>query len=588
MTIKLKTMTMKNFLSVGNVQQTINFERNDLTLVFGTNHDLGGDEAGARNGCGKSAAIFGLSYALYGQAISNIKLNNLINRTNEKNMLVTIEFEINNRSYRIERGRKPNILRFFVNGVDKAQSDDSAQGENKETQAEIEEILGMSHDMFKNVLALTTYTEPFLAMKAADQRSIIEQLLGVTQLSVKAESLKEQIKYSKDLILKEEYRIKAIQETNRRIGEQIEGLRSRQTQWALKKENDINDLAIALESMNSINIEEELANHQKLADHNSMVKLHNDTTRWIRQCQSGMLKEEKIQNTLNAEIASLSKHKCYACGSDIHDSKMETILTQKQAELSESAMQWLAHDTQLSEHQEIISQIGEIGNPPTVFYKSMDDAMSHRSTMEKLTHQLETRMSDTDPYEDQIVDMTSTAIEEVSWDMMNSLTSLKEHQEFLLKLLTNKDSFIRKTIIEQNLAYLNSRLRYYLKQFGLPHTVKFQSDLTVLIEELGRDLDFHNLSRGEMTRLSLSLSMAFRDVYEGLFQPINLIFIDELLDSGMDPSGLEKIVSVLKKTVRDRNKSIWVISHREELRSQVNSVMNVHKINGFTTYEMTE
>jgi len=109
----------------------------------------------------------------------------------------------------------------------------------------------------------------------------------------------------------------------------------------------------------------------------------------------------------------------------------------------------------------------------------------------------------------------------------------------LLKLLTNKDSFIRKRIIDQNLSYLNARLSQYLDRIGLPHTVKFLNDLTVSIEELGRELDFDNLSRGERNRLILSLSWAFRDVWESLYQPINLLFIDEVIDTGMDSSGVE-------------------------------------------------
>ena len=100
----------------------------------------------------------------------------------------------------------------------------------------------------------------------------------------------------------------------------------------------------------------------------------------------------------------------------------------------------------------------------------------------------------------------------------------------MLKLLTNKDSFIRKKIIDQNLSYLNTRLSHYLVKTGLPHEVMFKSDLEVEITQYGRDFDFDNLSRGERTRLILSLSWAFRDVYESINDKINLLFIDELID----------------------------------------------------------
>ena len=154
----------------------------------------------------------------------------------------------------------------------------------------------------------------------------------------------------------------------------------------------------------------------------------------------------------------------------------------------------------------------------------------------------------------------------------------------MLKLLTNKDSFIRKRIIDQNLSYLNARLGQYLDRIGLPHTVKFNNDLTVSIEELGRDLDFDNLSRGERNRLILSLSWAFRDVWESLYQPINLLFIDELIDSGLDSSGVENSLAVLKKMARDSNKSVWLVSHKDELVGRVHNTLKVIKENGFTTY----
>jgi hypothetical protein len=83
--------------------------------------------------------------------------------------------------------------------------------------------------MFKHILALNTYTEPFLSFKANDQRTIIEQLLGITMLSERADRIKEHNKQTKEAIQQEEFRIRAVQEANKRIEEQIESLRRRQT-----------------------------------------------------------------------------------------------------------------------------------------------------------------------------------------------------------------------------------------------------------------------------------------------------------------------------------------------------------------------
>ena len=198
-------------MSVGNATQGIDFNRTDLTLVLGENLDLGGD--GSRNGTGKTTIINALSYALYGNALSNIRKDNLVNKTNGKNMLVSLDFNVNGTDYKIERGRKPNVLRFYVNHEEKA-STDEAQGDSRETQDAIERLMGMSHDMFKHILALNTYTEPFLSLKSNDQRAIIEQLLGITLLSERADKIKELNRSTKEQITQEEFRVRATQDAN--------------------------------------------------------------------------------------------------------------------------------------------------------------------------------------------------------------------------------------------------------------------------------------------------------------------------------------------------------------------------------------
>ena len=219
-----------------------------------------------------------------------------------------------------------------------------------------------------------------------------------------------------------------------------------------------------------------------------------------------------------------------------------------------------------------------------MFYDQESDAIEHRANLAALEKQLENKKIETDPYAEQIEEMAGQALQIVSYDTLNELTRLQEHQDFLLKLLTNKDSFIRKKIIEQNLSYLNARLTHYLDRIGLPHQVIFQNDLTVEITELGRDLDFDNLSRGERNRLILSMSWAFRDVWESLYHPINVLFIDELVDSGMDTQGVENSLALLKKMSRERHKSIWLVSHRDELAGRVENILRVVKENGFTSY----
>ena len=581
---KIKNLTVKNFMSVGNATQAIKFDRNDLTLVLGQNLDLGGDDTGARNGTGKTTIINALSYALYGEALTRIRKENLINKTNGKNMLVTIEFEKDGQGYKIERGRKPNVTKFFVGDVEQENKEDESQGDSRETQAEIERMLGMSHDMFKHIVALNTYTEPFLSLKAAEQRVMIEQLLGITQLSEKAEALKEQVKETKDAITQEEFRIKAEQDANQRMLDQIENLRRRQGLWKKKHDEDIAGFQAAYDELAKLDIEAELSAHQALTAHAQLVKDRADLQKLIARCELDETKETKLIDKLKAEIAQLEAHKCYACGQDLHDEKHEQVLEDKRKSLQEAALQALATNGQWMELTDTLKQLGEPGAAPVTFYQQESDAFEHRASMSHVLSQLTAKQDEADPYVDQIAEMQAQALADIDYTAMNELVRLRDHQDFLLKLLTSKDSFVRKRIIDQNLTYLNTRLSDYLDRIGLPHTVTFLNDLTVNITELGRELDFDNLSRGERNRLILSLSWAFRDVWENLYQPINLLFIDEVVDSGMDSSGVEAALAILKKTSRDRNKSVWLVSHKDELISRVNNVLTVTKENGFTAY----
>ena len=579
--IQVKNLTVKNFMSVGAATQGIDFDRNDLTLVLGENLDLGGD--GSRNGTGKTTIINALSYALYGQALSNIRKDNLVNKTNGKNMLVSLDFSVNGQEYRIERGRKPNVLRFYINNEHKA-SEDEAQGDSRETQDAIERVMNMSHDMFKHVLALNTYTEPFLSLKANDQRTIIEQLLGITLLSERADAIKELNRQTKDAIQAEEFRIRAVQEANKRIEEQIESLRKRQRLWTAKRDEDVSKLAQAIADLEHIDIDAEVQAHRDLEAFHVKKKALDDAARYIRQIDADDIKLNKLLDKIKTEIEALDAHRCHSCGQDLHDDKQDELKQAKQTLVQETALQLLTNDTQRQGHEDAIAQIGTLGTAPTVFYDSLEQALNHRNTVETLRKDLTSRQADADPYEEQISDMQGQALQVVSYDTLNELTRVQDHQDFLLKLLTSKDSFVRKKIIDQNLSYLNARLTHYLDRIGLPHTVKFQNDLTVSIEELGRELDFDNLSRGERNRLILSMSWAFRDVWESLYSPINLLFIDELIDNGLDTQGVENALALLKKMSRERHKSIWLVSHRDELAGRVENILKVIKENGFTSY----
>ena len=398
-----------------------------------------------------------------------------------------------------------------------------------------------------------------------------------------------------------------------------------------KQNKDINDLEISAAKLEHIDIVTELLAHRELAIYNTKTIELDTRNKELARLQKDIDKENKLISKLTAEIATLNDHQCYACGQEFHDEQHTKVLHDKEKMLEDAQFHVTAllnqykeqndknivpgdkpktyykteaeairhgsdlenirikvlekeaetdpYAEQLSEHTPVV-----LGPQPKTHYDTEAKAIEHRSKLSNITTQLEEKAIETDPYSEQIADMEREALQTVDFETINKLTKTLEHQKFLLDLLTSKDSFVRKKIIDQNLSYLNSRLTHYLDKIGLPHNVIFKNDLQVEITELGRELDFDNLSRGERNRLILGLSFAFRDVWENLYVPINTLFIDELIDSGLDTMGVENSIAILKDMSRTRQKSIWLVSHREELAGRVPSVLKVVKENGFTSY----
>jgi hypothetical protein len=548
----------------------------------------------------------------------------------------------------------------------------------------------MSPDMFKHIVALNTYSEPFLALKSNEQRNVIEQLLGITLLSEKAEVIKDKIKGNKELIQMEEFRVKATEDANKRVQEQIDSLKRRQSLWQKQHDEALAKLVADYDELSKIDIEKELQSHKNLAVYNDLKKkqdayqallarqvawkqkrdkdvaeltkqlttlstidittelqAHYDRkiydankieldniNKTITSLEASIKKELKVVSKLESEIKTLEDHKCYACGQDFHDDNQSKVLDNKKEQLESSKTdltqfqnnleknknsifvlgleptthykteaEAVKHSSQVENiqkqidsknietdpYQEQLSEhvVVELGAVPKTHYDTESEAIEHRSTFSNLEKAIENKVNESDPYAEQVSEMESQALQEINFDRINELSRMGDHLKFLLDLLTSKDSFVRKKIIDQNLSYLNVRLTHYLDKIGLPHTVVFKNDLSVEITELGRELDFDNLSRGERNRLILGLSFAFRDVWENLYFPINTLFIDELIDSGLDTIGVENAMAILKDMSRRRNKSIWLVSHREELAGRVPQVLKVIKENGFTTYNTT-
>ena len=575
-------------MSFGNVMQNITFDESQLCLILGENRDISNisHSADERNGTGKSVLCSALSYVLTDKPIGNVKKDNLVNKINEKEMVVTVEFEKGDNQYKIVRGRKPNILKLYINGND-YDDQEFQQGEVHDTQIEINEIIGMSHDMFNMIVVMNGTDIPFAQKKLAEQRSLIEELLRITQLSEKADAIKEHSKNLAKQIEMEEFKNKTIKDMNHKTLSQLERLEKMSSRWNIEHKQNIEDMTALLEGLSQVDIEQEISLHDLIEE---VTKIDTEITN-LNKVKNKVTKDKnalqlKIDRKQSHLDKALNEKKCYACGQAIdedHSTMIETVksdVSKLLEEMVELDKEIGIIDEKLNEQQNIIAAIPDIGEP---FYSNKKDAWVHEETIKNTMNQLELELGKQNPYDEQITSVRNESMQEIDTTIIDKLVKEKEHYDFLHKILTGKDSFVRKRIIDQSIKFLNTRLKHYIDEIGLPHRTRFENDMSISIEKMGKMFDYDNLSRGQKTRLNIALSLAFRDVFENLHSPINTLMVDEVLDNGLDLSGVDKAINILKNMTREMNKSIYLISHKEEAKPKVNKIMTVVYEGGFSS-----
>lgn len=723
--LNIKSVTAKNFQRIGAITQSVTLDRPGLTLILGHNHDAQVDNY--RNGVGKTTLLQILCFAVFDKPLTEIRKDNLINKANKKGMLVCASFERDGILYRVERGRKPNLLRFFVG--DKQHDGDEAQGENKHTQELIERAFGMSHLMFQHIVALNTFTDPFLKMKAADQRELIEELLGITQMSVRATAMKERIATTKDAIRCEEILIQSKAQSNERIETSIRKAKQDHQSWLDDHAQALADIRDQMSTLDNFNFEQELAifdaidqwasesleintdrktftqevtalarqiksvtdqistteantlkssqnQFKRLSDEKSKLETKSkqdyshDRNRILAEVDridhsAKRLEADKsrilTEISLNQEkILSPDTDKCQTCGQDLDGTDhlahvkeaFEAIITRLQKDIGvidgrikterdeivrlnkkvlddetshvamiaaiivqiaeietevEALQASILVEQELTDQTiaaakasldtldvqiiEVEGQLADLdvkmlrlGPKPVSDFTDRQEVFAIRQSRDALEGQLQNEASKTSPHE-LLVETLGQSLQEVSYDVLNDLAVLQKHHDFLLRVLTGKDSFIRKNIVEQNLSLVNSRLAFYTQALGAPHAVKMLPDLSVDIDRMGESYDFGELSRGEMNRVNLATSWAFRDVWESMNNSVNLLMVDEVADQGMDEAGADAVAEVLNLMALKRGKSVFLISHKEGLIGRVNRTLKVHLTDGFTSFE---
>jgi len=265
--------------------------------------------------------------------------------------------------------------------------------------------------------------------------------------------------------------------------------------------------------------------------------------------------------------------------------KLETRMERLDANVEAVDLELLDLDTdRLTITQDIALEEKELTKlVEQIEFNSLEELWEVKGNITRLNEKLDELKDTKNPHQESYTELLAVEIEPIDMDTVNHLDKVLTHQNYLLKLLTKKDSFIRKNLLNKNLAFLNTRLRGYLNDLGLPHRVEFTQEMTAHISQFGRQLDFGNLSSGQKARVNLALSFSFRDVLQRSLDSVNVCMLDEVLDVGLDSVGVQNAAHMLKRKAREDELSLFIISHRDEVSGIFDKTLTVTMEKGFSS-----
>lgn len=531
--------------------------------------------------------INALTYAMYDKPVSDISKDKLVNNVNQKNMEVSVEFEDDDGvQYRIVRTRKTkggaagNNVYLYINEEDKTL--DSAANTN----ALIESIIGIPHEMFVRIVVFSASHTPFLDLPSRAQADLIEGLFGVTELSTKADQLKSIVKDTEArLNVKKAVIDQALKEQDRHK-HLIINANSRVDAWDMQTAQTIVKLKSMLKTVESVDVEQQRQLHEEAEAVSSKVSAcDTEIATKKRYLHTNDTRHKKVVD----ELTHLRDAKCPYCLQHFEsaEDKIEALSVELEV-LIEEARQLGEQIAEVGANRDaLISELNTIKEQITV------DDIAGLMKLAQECSSAQTRISELEaavnPHLDTLNELLEMKFDDINYDEVNTLTREIEHQKFLLKLLTKNDSFIRKNLLNRYLPYLNMQLQHYLDELGLPHTVQFTHELAAKISRFGQELDFGNLSAGQRARVNFALSLAFKDVLQRLHTKINVCMLDEVLDHGLDTVGVQAAAKLVKRKARDEELSMFIVSHRDEVDGIFDRTMTVQMSQGFSNIkeEMT-
>ena len=565
--IRFKTIRWKNFLSTGNQWTELNFEKNDTTLIIGT------------NGAGKSTVLDALTFSLFNKPFRKINKPQLINSTNEKDCRVEIHFEVGTREFKVVRGIKPAIFEIWADGKmmnqDAAAADQQKYLENN--------ILKLNYKSFTQIVILgSAGFTPFMQLSAQNRREVIEDLLDIRIFSSMNSIIKDKIRQNR-----EDVKLLSLKKDNLsdKVDMQkgfIDHLEMEANQEIIKKTLKVDELKV---------------NITQIEDHTkTLTRVENGQRSKMEELSFDKSKIKKLgglRGKITQKVSTLTKELeffesntvCPTCTQSIEDEfrlnkiadaqSKETELTQglndletaiKQEEERES--QWIALSKEVSQLSHDISQnntrisgiqqqIGDLGNEIQTITSQLQNRNSEHEKLTSLQEQLNT-----------------------VYDELVKKKEDNQYKDFVYSLL--RDGGVKSKIIKKYLPLINKQVNKYLQMMDFYINFTLDEEFNEKVQSpIHEDFSYASFSEGEKMRIDLALLFTWREV--AAFKNstnTNLLIMDEVFDSSLDGFGTYEFLKIIRYVIKGAN--TFIISHKDGLQDKFDNVIQFEKVKGFS------
>lgn len=591
--VNFKSLTIKNFLSVGETPVTINFQPG-VNVITGINYD----KEDSKNGVGKSTIIDALYFALFGTTIRELSKDYIVNSQTKKKCEVTLDLQIDNNgvrnNYKIIRTLEPTKCFIEKDGVDITHSTLA------KTNDYIQKLIHSNGKVFQNSVIMTANnTIPFMAQSKVDKRKFIESVLNLEVFSdmlLKARDEHNEKKREYETTFSNSQIIEKNFTLNK---QQLEHFEDTKKNKIFTFENKITEAKLRIEELvktlyeipSDVNelFESKLAQLQN--NLNTGKNLYKATFEKYTEIKTLLKHEEKqLEQIGNIDAICSTCNRPYSEDDIKHKEKNtkeiqdriqkhenDLALVKKELDSCTNSvnMQELEIATINTKRNKIKEYINQNNNTKTKIQLITESINDWLSEIANVNNENNTAL------ESSVAELKKTLDEyKIKIDALNSDLSVLECVKFVIS-----EEGVKSYIVRKILKVLNARLAHYLEELHANCLCQFNEyfDETIT-DEKGTLKSYFNFSGGERKRIDLACLFAFLDIrrMQGDVY-FNTIFYDELLDSSLDDKGVELVLRILRKRFTSHNESCYIITHRgNTITAKTDNTILLEKRNGFT------